>query len=164
MVVPMFGKLFASLYTGSMVGAGPVPFALMPYIIANARPDGEVGGQVELNPRLLATIIGTSETEIREAIEFLCKPDPHSRTPDEGGRRLIPLGPFDYRVVNYAKYRAIQDEEDRREQNRQAAERYRAKLSEKRMRKIRGRPLPGELAHVRNLDQNGAQAAEESMP
>lgn len=114
----MFGKIFASLYTGSMIGAGPVVFALMPYIIANAVPDKRIGAQVELNPVLLSAIIGTSPKEIEKAIEFLCQPDPKSRSPDEGGRRLIRLGTYDYRVVNYLKYRRIRDEEERREANR----------------------------------------------
>ena len=86
---------------------------------------------MELNPRLLAAIIGTTEVEIEAAIEFLCRPDPRSRTPDEEGRRLVRLGPFDFRVVNYAKYRRIRDEEDRREQNRLAQERYREKQRRK---------------------------------
>lgn len=154
----MYGKLFASLYTGSMIGAGPVPFALMPYVISNAKPDKKLGGYVELNPVLLATIFGTSVKEIEQGIEFLCQPDPRSRTPDEGGRRLIKLGQFDYRVVNFEKYRAIKNEEDRREQNRVAQEKHRQKLKAKEeaklMRKMRGKALPGEIAYD-NACNNG---------
>jgi len=149
----MFGKLFASLYTGSMFGAGPVPFALMPYIIATARPDSKVGAQVELNPKLLAAIIGAPESEIQAGIDYLCSPDPDSRSTEEGGRRLVKLGPFDYRVVNYAKYRAIRDEEERRSQNRDAQARFRAKP--KRRRTL----LPGEMVD-RRLEAAGATQEE----
>lgn len=123
----MYGKHFASMYEGSLVGAGAVPFAVMGYVIANAKPDRAVGTQVELNPKLLGYILGEPEERVIEAIELLCAPDPNSRSSEEEGRRLVRLGSFSYRVVNGAKYRAIRDEEDRRRQNREAQARYRAK-------------------------------------
>lgn len=160
-----YGKLFTSLYTGSMIGAGAVPFALMPYVIANAKPDKNLGGYVELNPVLLSTIFGVSVEEIEEGIAFLCAPDPKSRTPDEGGRRLVKLGPYDYRVVNYAKYKAIRDEEERREQNRLSQERFRAKHTQRAIRKARGKgPLAGEKAYVKELSENGESAADKLLP
>lgn len=168
----MYGKLFTSLYTGSMIGAGPVVFALMPYVISHAKPDKNMGGYVELNPILLSTIFGAAVEEVEGGIEFLCRPDPHSRTPDEDGRRLVKLGPFDYRVVNYAKYRAIRDEEERREQNRMAQERFRAKAAAKRTfkltRKAKGQgPLPGEVGYLKAVEdgRNGdAEHLEEHPP
>lgn len=123
----MFGKHFASMYTGSMVGKGALMFAVMGYVIANVRPDKIVGGQVELNPILLAAIFGESVTDIQKAIDALCSPDPTSRSKDEEGRRLVRLGQFDYRVVNFKKYFAIRNEEIRREQNRVAQARFREK-------------------------------------
>jgi hypothetical protein len=133
---PMFGKHFASLYEGSMVGAGAVVFAVWGYVIAKQVPDRLVGSQVRLNPKLLATIIGEEEGEVVKAIKFLCAPDPHSTTKVHDGRRLVKLGEFDYQVVNGAKYRAIRDEESRREQNRLSQLRWRAK---------HGKPVPGEV-------------------
>lgn len=110
-----------------MVGAGATVFALMSYVIARQVPDRTVGSQVELNPRLLAFILGEPEVEIVKAIEYLCAPDPESRSKAEGGRRLVKLGPYSYQVVNGAKYRAIRDAEARREQNREAQRRFREK-------------------------------------
>lgn len=123
----MYGKHFASMYEGSMVGAGAVVFAVMGYIIAKAEPDRVVGTQVELNPKLLAMILGEEEKEVADAINRLCSPDPSSRTPDKEGRRLIKIGTFAYQVVNGTKYRSIRDDEERRRQNREAQQRYRAK-------------------------------------
>jgi len=123
----MFGKHFASMYEGSMVGAGAVVFAVMGYIIANSKPDRSVGTQVELNPKLLAFILGESEEDVAQAVETLSSPDPKSRSKEEEGRRLIKLGTFSYQVVNGAKYRVIRDEEERRRQNREAQARYRNK-------------------------------------
>lgn len=121
----MFGKHFDSMYEGSMVGAGAVVFAVMGYVIAKQVPDRKVGSQVRLNPIILGTILGEKAEDIVKAIDFLCSPDPHSTTKTEGGRRLIKIGEFDYQVVNGAKYRAIRDEEARREQNRVAQRKHR---------------------------------------
>lgn len=126
---PVFGKHFASMYEGSMVGAGAVVFAVMGYVIANAKPDKTIGMQVELNPKLLSFILGESQQAIEKAIDKLCAPDPNSRSPEKEGRRLIKVGTFSYEVVNGAKYRAIRDEDARRRQNREAQARYRAKKS-----------------------------------
>lgn len=127
----MYGKAFASMFKGSMVGSGSDVFAVWAYVISNMVPDGVVGAQVELNAKLLASAIGETEADMQKAIDFLCQPDPISRTPDEDGRRLVQLGPFDYRVVNGAKYMAIRNEEERRERNRQRQAEHRAKLKEK---------------------------------
>ena len=115
----MYGKLFESLYEGSMVGSGATVFAVWGYVIAHMRADGKPGNhinaQVDINPQLLAFILGESEKEVGRAIAKLCAPDPKSRTPDEQGRRLVKMGQFTYRVVNGAKYMDIRTSEERRE-------------------------------------------------
>lgn len=115
------------MYTGSMVGAGFGPYAVMGYVISNQKPDSVVGFQVELNPALLTTIFGEPVEVVRKAIDFLCAPDPESRTPTEEGRRLVRMGQYAYRVVNGAVYDKIRNEEARRAQNREAQARFRAK-------------------------------------
>lgn len=118
----MWGKFFASAFTGSMTGAGLNVFAVWGYVIANA-----VNSQVELNPKMLAPILGTTEGEVVTAIKYLCEPDPHSRSPAANGRRIIQEGAFAYHVVNHQAYRAIRDEQDRREYNREKKAEGRAK-------------------------------------
>lgn len=124
----MFGKIFESLYKGSMVDAGPYVFAVWPYVIATQRPAGGVM-YVELNPKILAFVIGkgTTEQQVQEAIDFLCAPDTKSRCRDEDGRRLVKEGAFLYRVVNGHFYREIRNEEERRVQLRNAQRRFRSK-------------------------------------
>lgn len=117
----MFGKIFATTFTGSMFGAGAEVFAVWSYTLANTGPDSHV----ELNPKLLAVAIGAPENRIKEAIDYLCSPDPNSRTKDNEGRRLLKQGEFLYQVVNHAKYRSIRDEEDRRLYFREAKRRSR---------------------------------------
>lgn len=118
----MFGKFFASTFTGSMMGAGPEVFAVWGYVIANTH-----GSQVELNPRLLSAVIGTSPETIQRAIDYLCAPDPNSRSKVEDGKRLIREGEFAYRVPNFEAYRAVRDEEDRRAYNRRKQAESRAR-------------------------------------
>lgn len=120
----MYGKFFASTYTGSMVGAGTDVFAVWGYVIANTQE-----GQVELNPKFLSAILGTTEEKVLQAIEYLSSPDPNSRTKLEDGKRLIREGQFAYRVPTFFSYRAIRNEEERREYNRikKAEERDRKK-------------------------------------
>jgi len=118
-----YGKIFESLFTGSMVGTGPVLFSVWTYCIANSKPPG----YVELNPVIVAAILGCDVTDIEGAIETLCQPDPRSRTPDEEGRKLIEKGNFLYWMPTWDKYNNIRQEEERRRQNREAQARFRSK-------------------------------------
>lgn len=119
----MFGKFFASTYTGSMYGAGPSVFAVWAYCIATCNR----GGLVDLNVQHLAHTIGASEAEIQTAIAYLAAPDPKSRSKAEGGARLVQRGEYRYWIVNYEFYRAKRDAEERREYNREAQQRSRAR-------------------------------------
>ncbi len=140
------------MYTGSMVGSGAVAFAVLGYCVACSVPDKAVGSQVELNPVLLAAILGESRGDVEKAIEFLCAPDPNSRSKAQGGRRLVRLGQFDFQLVNGAKYRAIRDEEERREYNRVAKAVERARK--------RGLPLAGETEYVAALNAGDESKAD----
>lgn len=153
----MFGKHFASLYEGSMVGSGAVVFAVWGFVIAKQVPDRVSGSQVRLNAKLLSTILGEPERDVAKAIQFLCSPDPNSTTPDKEGRRLIKIGEFDYQVVNGARYRAIRDENMRREQNRLAQERYRAKSRK------HGGPGAQERAYEMALENGAPEAVLDKM-
>jgi hypothetical protein len=103
----MFGKVFASLWQGSMAGAGPVNQLVFIYCLSNSDRDGFV----QLNPLLVAAALGTSENEVEKAIEFLKSPDPNSRNQKEEGRRITNEGPYLYHVVNHDEYREIHDQE-----------------------------------------------------
>ena len=119
----MYGKHFESMYTGSMVGIGAIPFAVWGYVISHQRPPHF---EVELNPKILAVMIGESPEDIAEAIEKFCQPDPESRTDTLEGRKLERIGTFLFRVVNGAIYDRIRNNEERkeywREQKRKARE------------------------------------------
>jgi len=108
----MYGKIFESMFTGSMFGQGPVLFAVWAYVISHVNGSDSI---VEINPNLIAATIGCPVSEVDDAIEKLCQPDTKSRTKDEDGKRLIKIGEFAYHVVTHKKYREMRTNEDRRE-------------------------------------------------
>ena len=118
-----YGKIFESMFTGSMVGAGAPVFAVWAYVIASAKPPGVV----ELNPKLIAVVLGESKESIEKAIEALCSPDPESRTKDHDGRRLIREGEYLYAVPTWEKYNQLRNEVERRASNRESQRRWREK-------------------------------------
>ena len=118
----MYGKHFASMYSGSMVGAGLNVFAVWGYVVANTTKS-----RVELNPRLLAAILGCEEEEVTAAIDYLMRPDPQSRLKDHSGKRLIREGQYQYFVPAYETYHNIRNEDERREYNRLKQRESRAK-------------------------------------
>lgn len=119
----MFGKFFASTFTGSMVGSGLNVFAVWGYVIANTRQDGTV----EINPPIVAAVLGCAVGEVTAALDVLTSPDPDSRSKKEEGRRLIQQAAFLYSVPTYADYRAIRDDDGRKEYMRQYMQGYRDK-------------------------------------
>lgn len=93
-----------------MVGAGPCTFAVWGYVIANCK-----NGTVEINPTILAAILGATKEDVEKAIEYLSAPDPESRSKVLDGRRIVKVGAFFYEVPNHATYRGIINDEERRE-------------------------------------------------
>ena len=143
----MYGKIFESLYEGSMVGAGPTIFAVWGYCIAKA----DDSGIVILNPALLAPIIGTSRVDVEQAIEYLTSPDPHSKNPEHEGRRLINMFGFAYAVTSHAIYRDIKNNQDRREYMREY------------MRKRRGNDAVNSLQSLQKLRKVDSASASVSV-
>lgn len=117
-----------------MIGAGLNVFAVWNYCIARNR-----SGVVELNPDLLAFILGANRDEIIEAIEKLCSPDPKSRSKESGGRRLMKEGEYQYRMVNWGHYDALRSLENLREYNRRKQSEWRAK---QKIKKLNETPSP----------------------
>jgi hypothetical protein len=119
----MYAKLFASIYQGTLRGN---THGLVVFVNLLAHADS--AGWVDIHPKAIADETGLAIEQVRAAIEELEAPDPESRSPDEEGRRIVRLDEhraWGWRIVNHAKYRAIRDESDRREQNRAAQQRWR---------------------------------------
>lgn len=65
----------------------------------------------------IAGIARVSVPAARKAITKFLSPDPDSRTKTDKGRRIEEID-GGWRLINYTKYRELQDEEERREYNR----------------------------------------------
>jgi hypothetical protein len=90
----------------------------------------DAAGYVDIHPRAIAEETGLTVDEVRSAITELESPDAESRSPEEEGRRIMRMDEhraWGWRVVNHGKYRAIRNEDDRREQNKLAQARHRDK-------------------------------------
>ena len=115
----MYSKMFRQMYEGSLVTKGPWQ-ALVTFQQFIVLADKE--GIVDMTPEVISATTSIPLEIIKIGISALQEPDPHSRTPDEEGRRIMLLD--DHRdwgwwVVNYHHYRLLKREEDRREYQRQ---------------------------------------------
>jgi len=72
----------------------------------------------------LADAARVSIEQCQDAISKLCAPDEYSRTQEHEGRRLEKVD-GGWKLLNYLKYRNMRDEENRRQQVREAVSRYR---------------------------------------
>lgn len=112
----MYGKIFASMYDGSIYGQWKA-IVTFQQMIALADRDGVI----DITPQALSARTSIPLDIIQEGISVLESPDKASRTPDEDGRRIIRLDddrPWGWRITNYAKYREIRTAEERREYHR----------------------------------------------
>ncbi len=129
----MYAKLFASLYQGTLRG-NPDEILVFTNLLAHA----DSTGVVDKHWRAIAEEVGIPRERVEAAILNLESPDPESRSPEENGCRIVKMDEhrvWGWRIVNHGKYRAIRDEEDRREQNRMAQERWRNKNKQSKPRK-----------------------------
>jgi hypothetical protein len=130
-----YGRIWESLYKGSMVGAGIEAFAVWPYVISNMRPHGDYGAVVQLNPKLLGLIFGCEEKLVSKGIEKLCAPDLASHRKEEGGRRLVKISGYFYRVVNGSYYMGLRKKETDRIKHAESQRVYRTNKRESGRRK-----------------------------
>jgi len=97
-----YAKVFRTMYTGSLYGAGMHVFAVWGWVLAHKNAEGIV----EVNPRLVGGELGGTVEQVGSALDYLMAPDPESRSKEDDGCRLVKVGQFEYQVVNHAKYRA----------------------------------------------------------
>lgn len=167
----MFGKFFASAFEGSMYGAGPEVFALWGYVISHT-----VNSRVEINPEAVAPKIGMPVSELDNALEYLCKPDPKSRSKLNEGRRMVKEGEFSYFIPNHRAYLMIKKSEDLRKYNARKQREYRAKkskpkvapdqagtLNAKLIEEAEGRGDLAEAERMRKMWEKGSENGEEEQ-
>lgn len=122
-VIGVYVKLFSSLYQGTLRGRSDEIL-----VFTNLLAYADQHGIVDKHFKAIADETGLNQERVEAAIAQLELPDPESRSPEMNGCRIIKLDEhriWGWKIVNYGKYRAIRNEEDRREQNRLAQERWR---------------------------------------
>jgi len=107
----VYGKLFASIYDGSMHGhwEALVTFQQM---ICLANRDGVI----DMTPSALASRTSIPIEIIHAGIAHLLLPDPESRSPECDGRRIETIDvkrSWGWRIVNYDYYRKLASMEDK---------------------------------------------------
>lgn len=111
----MYGKLFEQMYDGTLGTKGPwqalVTFQQLIILADKA-------GNVDMTPEAISRRTTIPVEVIRQGIEALEQPDPESRSPALEGRRIVRLSEgrgWGWQIVNYAHYRAIRSQDERRE-------------------------------------------------
>lgn len=114
----MYGKLYPQMYEGSLRAAGWEAIIALQQMVILANVEGVVDKTLDW----IADTTTLPRDILERGIAVLEKPDPESRTPDEDGRRLVRLSDtrsWGWRIVNYAHYRNLRKEEERRDYHRQ---------------------------------------------
>lgn len=122
-----FAKVHSSLWDGTL-GQRPDVWPLFVFLLCNA----DARGRVDMTPEAISARSGLSLEVVRLGLVHLESEDAGSRSPVEGGRRIVRLDThrdWGWRIVNYQRYREIRDPDERRRQTREAMRRHRSKPS-----------------------------------
>jgi hypothetical protein len=125
-----YSKLFSSIVHSSLWTEPDHIRLLFVTLLAIADREGNVWGS-RLGLERLANISWDKETD-RNPWEALMSPDSDSsdllRNPENEGRRIEEV-PGGFQILNFLYYRALRNDDDRRDQNRLSQRRHRAKKS-----------------------------------
>lgn len=127
----MYGKIFTSIYDGTLYGHWQALVTFQQMIVLC-----DLDGVVDMTPHALAARTSIPLKVIEAGIGFLEQPDPYSRSEGCDGRRIERLDehrPWGWRIVNHGHYRDLTDSETLRAQNRERQRRFRERkaLNEK---------------------------------
>lgn len=119
----MYGKIFDSIYDGTLYGHWQAIVTMQQLIVLSS-----ADGVVDMTPQAIAARTSIPLEIILAGLKVLADPDPYTRTPGEEGRRIVLLDehrPWGWRLVNHGKYARLRNMEQKREADRQ-------RISEKR--------------------------------
>lgn len=119
-----FTKLFSSITDSSVWQESDGTRLVWITMLSMADPLGRIHAAIPG----LAHRARVSLPETEKALELFMAPDAYSRSEDHDGRRIERIQ-GGWRLLNYAAYREMRDDEARKEQNRTAQKNYRKKVS-----------------------------------
>lgn len=119
----MYGKIFESIYEGSLYGQWEAIVTFQQMIVLSNQD-----GVVDMTPQAIAARTSIPLDIISKGLKILHEPDRYSRSPACEGRRIElidPDRPWGWRIVNHDTYRKISTLEDKRaaDRDRMAAKR-----------------------------------------
>lgn len=124
----MYGKLFESMYDGTLVEDWRALVTFQQMIILS-----DADGTVDITPSSLSRRTGIPIEHIEAGIKVLESDDPSSRSPELNGRRIVLLDEVNrtwgWSIVNHEKYKLLQNTEQRREKERSRKRKQREKES-----------------------------------
>ena len=109
----MYAKVYAQMFDSSLREKWQ---AWVTFVALLALADDR--DEVDMTVAALMARTGLPGSIVSEGIEWLERPDEHSRTPDEEGRRIVRLDehrPWGWRIVNRGKYKRLRDNDARRD-------------------------------------------------
>ncbi len=107
---PIYVPIADSFFESSIMREElPVRFVMLALIRLALRAGAN--GEVDIDPVMFAKSINLPEEQVEFAIKRLMEPDRSSSSPDEEGRRIVPIDPErpfrGWRLVNWARYKHI---------------------------------------------------------
>lgn len=120
----MYGKIFSKMYEGTLYGQWEALVTFQQMIVLC-----DADGMIDMTPQAIASRTSIPLKIIKKGIEVLEAEDPHSRTPDQEGRRIERLDahrPWGWHLVNHDKYMRMQDADTVRAQTRERVRKHRA--------------------------------------
>ena len=124
----MYGKIFESIYDGSLYGNFEAIVTFQALIVL-----ADEHGLIDISPHALAGRTSYPIEIIKAGLKVLQQSDPHSRSQDEDGKRIVPLDngrEFGWRIVNYDHYRNLASRQDTKIKARERKRRQREKESQ----------------------------------
>ena len=119
----MYGKIFDSIYDGTLYGQWEAIVTFQQMIVL-----ADADGVVDMTPPAIAARTSIPLEIIQNGLAILQEPDPYSRTPGSDGRRIEHIDahrPWGWVIVNYSKYKHLQDADTVRAQTRERVRKHR---------------------------------------
>lgn len=113
----MYGKLFSSMYEGTLYGQWQGIITLQQLVIL-----ADADGVVDMTPPAIASRTSIPLEIIETGLEQLSQADKYSRSKADEGRRIVlldPDRPWGWQIVNYRYYRDLASREDKKRKDRE---------------------------------------------
>jgi len=139
----MYGKLFESIYDGTLVEDWEALITFQQMIILC-----DSDGVLDMTASAIARRTGIPIKHIKHGISVLESPDPESRSPNSKGKRIIRLNDhreWGWTIVNHKHYRDLRTADDRREYMRKY---MRDKREKEKLTNVNESSHVNELAHT----------------